>query len=204
MRRTILYERHIALGAKMVEFGGWEMPLQYPAGIIEEHLRTRKQAGLFDVSHMGRFVIEGDGALAFLQHALSNNAAGLEPGRAQYTLIPDEHGGAVDDAYLYRFFPSEYLLVVNAANRQKDWEHLQRLLAGFPGARLADRTEELAMLSLQGPLSREILARVLGDPRGPGGPEGPRGSGGPGGPGRLPPGGEGAGRPCPSPASPSP
>jgi aminomethyltransferase len=103
--RTPLYEQHLALKAKMVEFGGWEMPLMYPDGIVREHLNTRRSAGLFDVSHMGRFLIRGKDALAFLQHVLTNNAAALDIQTvgAQYTLIPTETGGAVDDAYLYRF-----------------------------------------------------------------------------------------------------
>lgn len=159
--RTIFYNRHIALKARMMEFGGWEMPLQYPTGIIAEHLATRKGAGLFDVSHMGRFAISGAGALPFLQHVLASNAAALDPNQAQYTVIPDERGFAVDDAYLYRFDADGYLLVVNAANRRKDWEHLLRFLKDFDDVRLDDRTEAIAMLSLQGPRSRHILEEVI-------------------------------------------
>ncbi|MCJ7809134.1 MAG: glycine cleavage system protein T, partial [Desulfobulbaceae bacterium] len=131
LQRTLFYDRHVAAGAKMVEFGGWEMPVMYPTGIVREHLATRKGAGLFDVSHMGRFIVRGEGALKFLQHVLTNNAAALDirTTGAQYTLIPNETGGAVDDAYLYRFEEDEYLLVVNAANRAKDWEHFQTLLS---------------------------------------------------------------------------
>ena len=103
LRRTVFYEKHLKLGAKMVEFGGWEMPIQYPTGIVQEHLATRKGAGLFDVSHMGRIILKGPDALPFLQHVLSNNAAALEVGQSQYTIIPNESGGAIDDAYLYRF-----------------------------------------------------------------------------------------------------
>ena len=160
--RTILFDTHNTLKAQMVEFCGWEMPLQYPTGVVAEHLATRKGAGLFDVSHMGRFVISGAKALAFLQHVLSNNAEGLDlrPTGAQYTFIPDEAGGAVDDAYLYRFFDDEYLLVVNAGNREKDWEHLQRHLKGFEGVKLTDRTHAMAMFALQGPSSHELLAAV--------------------------------------------
>ncbi|MGD8757861.1 MAG: glycine cleavage system protein T, partial [Deltaproteobacteria bacterium] len=117
LHRTVFYEQHVALGAKIVEFAGWEMPIFYPPGIVQEHLATRKKAGLFDVSHMGRFTVRGAGALKFLQHVLTNNAEALdirETG-AQYTMIPNENGGAVDDAYLYRFVEEEYLLVVNGA-----------------------------------------------------------------------------------------
>lgn len=161
LQRTVLCERHKALGAQMVPFGGWEMPVQYPAGILQEHLATRGKAGLFDVSHMGRFIVRGGQALEFLQHVLTNNAAALEIGMSQYTLIADAEGGAVDDAYLYRFFADAFLLVVNAANRQKDWDHLQAVRARFKEATLEDHTHEIAMLSLQGPQSKTMLAGLL-------------------------------------------
>lgn len=163
LKRTIFYDRHVALGAKIVEFGGWEMPIFYPAGILEEHLATRKKAGLFDVSHMGRFIVKGTGALKFLQHVLTNNAEALnirETG-AQYTLIPNETGGAVDDAYLYRFVEDEYLLVVNASNREKDWEHLNLHLKDFQDVELIDKTSDIAMIALQGPMSRHIIKEII-------------------------------------------
>ena len=130
LKKTALNPWHKEHGGQMVEFGGWEMPVAYGTGIIEEHLHTRKYAGLFDISHMGRFLVAGEGANPFLEHVLTNNALALEHGMAQYTLIPNERGGAIDDAYLYRLDegnePSEarYLLVVNAANNDKDWEWL--------------------------------------------------------------------------------
>ncbi|MCK4603991.1 MAG: glycine cleavage system protein T, partial [Deltaproteobacteria bacterium] len=119
-------------------------------------------AGLFDVSHMGRFIVRGDGALKFLQHVLSNNAEALDiiATGAQYTIIPTETGGAVDDAYLYRFVEEEYLLVVNAVNCEKDWNHFQSLIKDFNDVELIDRTEEIVMLSLQGPKSRSILEQI--------------------------------------------
>ena len=162
LRRTAFYERHDALGARMIEFGGWEMPVFYPTGIVEEHLATRKGAGLFDVSHLGRFVIRGKGALPFLNHLLTNNAEAIDPGviGAQYTLIPNEKGRALDDAYLYRFLADEYLLVVNASNAQKDWRHFQARLKDFENVEMRDVTEEVVMLSLQGPESRAILQRL--------------------------------------------
>jgi len=159
--KTVFYEKHVNLGAKMVEFGGWDMPVQYKTGIVQEHLNTRKQAGLFDVSHMGRFIIGGPAALDFLQHGLSNNAAALEIEESQYTMIPDQNGGAIDDAYLYRFWEDEYLLVVNASNREKDWQHLNGFREKFGRLQLEDRTRQLCMLSLQGPKSKEILAGLL-------------------------------------------
>jgi aminomethyltransferase len=160
--KTVLCQRHVEMGARMVEFGGWQMPVQYPEGILAEHLATRSRAGIFDVSHMGRFIIGGSDALGFLQHALTNNAAALEPGQSQYTLLADAAGGAVDDAYLYRFFDHEFLLVVNAANRLRDWRHLDSLRTGFNDVTMTDRTFELAMISLQGPRSKEILSELLG------------------------------------------
>jgi aminomethyltransferase len=147
----------------MVDFAGWEMPVQYPTGIVEEHLRTRTGAGLFDISHMGRFLVSGQDSLPFLQQAFTNNAAALEPGKAQYTMIPTEAGGAIDDAYLYCLGAQEYLLVVNAVNRDKDWEHLQSIRSGFAGLELEDRTTNLAMISLQGPESRRIMISCLGE-----------------------------------------
>ncbi|NQU76956.1 MAG: glycine cleavage system protein T, partial [Planctomycetes bacterium] len=159
--RTVLHERHVAAGAKMVAFAGWDMPLHYTTGIIKEHLATRKGAGLFDVSHMGRFTVRGSGAMAFLQHVLTNNAAALDVGMAQYTIVPNEAGGAIDDAYLYRFHETEFLLVVNAANRAKDWAHFQNQLANFDDVELTDRTDRLVMLSMQGPRSRRILTAAI-------------------------------------------
>src|SRR5664279_5504321 len=155
LNKTPFHDRHVALGAKMVDFGGWEMPVQYPSGIIAEHLATRGGAGLFDVSHMGRFVVRGPAALDFLQQVLTNNAAALDPLQAQYTIVPTATGGAVDDAYLYRFVESEYLLVVNAANRIKDWAHFHDYLEGSPNVEITDDTGEIAMLALQGRTSRD-------------------------------------------------
>ncbi|MBW1896472.1 MAG: glycine cleavage system aminomethyltransferase GcvT [Deltaproteobacteria bacterium] len=163
LRRTPCFDQHVALGAKMVDFSGWEMPIFYPTGIVEEHLATRKKAGFFDVSHMGRFIIRGSQALEFLQHVLSNNAEALDiiTVGAQYTFIPNETGGAVDDAYLYRFVEDEYLLVVNASNLEKDWNHFRKIVQKFENVEMTDRSEEIAMLSLQGPKSREILEGII-------------------------------------------
>jgi len=145
----------------MVEFGGWDMPIHYPRGIVQEHLATRKRAGLFDVSHMGRFVIRGQDALPFLQYTFTNNAAALQPGRSHYTFVPNETGGALDDAYLYYFIEGEYLLVVNAANREKVWQHIHTVSPQFPHLEIDDQTEATALLSLQGPSSEQILTEVL-------------------------------------------
>jgi len=161
-RRTLFFERHRDLGARITEFGGWDMPLQYAGGTIAEHLSVRRSAGLFDVSHMGRFTIGGAQALEFLQHVLSNNAEALDgrPYGAQYTLIPDDDGDAVDDAYLYRFTPDDYLLVVNASNREKDWTHLSSRAEAFD-VELRDDTFDVVMLAVQGPASRDVLGGLL-------------------------------------------
>ncbi len=161
LRKTVLHERHAALGAHLVPFSGWDMPLHYRPGILKEHLATRKEAGLFDVSHMGRFLVSGKNALSFLQHVLTNNAAALEVEESQYTLVADAQGNAIDDAYLYRFLEESYLLVVNAANTQKDWAHFNAVLKDFEDVRLEDQTEALSMLSLQGPRSKAILMELV-------------------------------------------
>ncbi|MGZ4150855.1 MAG: glycine cleavage system aminomethyltransferase GcvT [Actinomycetota bacterium] len=161
-RRTLFFDRHRELGARLTEFGGWDMPLQYAGGTVAEHLAVRGHAGLFDVSHMGRFTVGGPQALAFVQHTLTNNAEALDwrPHGAQYTLIPNESGGAVDDAYLYRFSADEYVLVVNASNREKDWAHLRTLAGGFD-VELRDDTFDVVMLALQGPDARDVLGSLL-------------------------------------------
>ena len=154
LKRTVLHDQHLALGAKMVAFGGWEMPVSYATGIVAEHLTVRSQAGLFDVSHMGRFTIGGVDAVPFLQHVLTNNVAAPDVEESQYTIIPNEAGGAIDDAYLYRFRENEFLLVVNAANRDQDWSHFQQYLRRFKTVTIHDRTDALAMFALQGPESK--------------------------------------------------
>jgi len=160
-KKTPLNAWHKSHGAHLVEFAGWEMPLNYKPGIVEEHLTTRRFGGLFDISHMGRFRISGEGAIPFLQYALTNNALALDPGQAQYTIIADENGAAVDDAYLYRLDEGEYRLVVNASNTQKDWDWLQEQRRKFPKLEIENHTSWIAMLSLQGPLSKALLESIL-------------------------------------------
>jgi aminomethyltransferase len=162
-RRTILYTSHIALGAQMTAFGGWEMPLQYRDGVLDEHLTTRSRAGLFDVSHMGRFVIRGPSAVPFLQHVLTNNVESLDlrSRGAQYTIMSNERGGAIDDAFLYRFNDREYTLVVNAGNRETDLQYLETHAKEFKNLELLDQTDEIGMMALQGPQSRAILIDLI-------------------------------------------
>jgi aminomethyltransferase len=161
LKQTPLNQWHRDHGAKMVDFGGWDMPVQYETGILQEHLATRKFGGLFDVSHMGRFRFKGANRISFLQHVLSNNAEALEPWQAQYTLVPNENGGLVDDAYLYRFGEDDYLLVVNASNAEKDWGHFQHQARNFPGLVMENHSEKLAMIAFQGPLAGQILEELI-------------------------------------------
>ncbi|MBR2889853.1 MAG: glycine cleavage system aminomethyltransferase GcvT [Oscillospiraceae bacterium] len=159
LKRTPLYAVHVAAGATMVDFGGWEMPIQYPAGIVAEHLYDRKHCGIFDVSHMGRLVVEGPQRVEFLQKVLSSNVAALVPGRAQYCIIPTETGGAVDDAYLYMFEEDRYLLIVNASNTDKDLAHFARYLPDYD-CTVTNITDTYSSIAVQGPEAEAIL-RVL-------------------------------------------
>ena len=161
LKRTQLYDVHVAAGATMVDFGGWEMPIQYPSGIIAEHLYTRQVCSLFDVSHMGRLLIQGPQRKEFLQHVLTSNVSALDLNMAQYCIIPNENGGAVDDAYLYLFQEDSYLLVVNAANIDKDLEHLNRALSGFD-CTITNISADWASIAVQGPKSKEMLMTLTG------------------------------------------
>ena len=161
MKQTPFFDRHTALGARMVEFAGWQMPIQYTEGIIAEHLTTRRHAGLFDVSHMGRFRLTGTGAPGFLRHVLTNDCEKLAVGQAHYTILANKDGGAIDDAFLYRPSESKYVLVVNASNKDKDWAHLQEQVEGFSDIALADVSDELAMVALQGSESDTILQSIV-------------------------------------------
>jgi aminomethyltransferase len=154
LRRTPLNDVHRASGAKMVPFGGWDMPVEY-SGLIAEHRAVRTAAGLFDVSHMGQFEVEGEGALPFLQRVTANNVAKLVDGQAQYSALPMPSGCPVDDIIVYRRSERRYLVVVNAANIEKDWNWL---LAQRPsGCGLHDLSEQFALLALQGPRAEAIL-----------------------------------------------
>ena len=156
--KTPIHAQHIAAGAKMVNFGGWDMPIDYSGrglGVIKEHLAVRKAAGLFDVSHMGEVDVVGTGALAFLQRVTSNDVAKLQDGHAQYSALPMPTGAPVDDIIVYRFNAERFLIVVNASNRAKDVAWLQ---AQNPtGCEVIDRSDEFALLALQGPLAVSIL-----------------------------------------------
>jgi glycine cleavage system T protein (aminomethyltransferase) len=145
---TPLRDRHVALGARMVPFAGWEMPVQYE-GVIQEHRAVRGDAGVFDVSHMGELDVEGPRAHELLQGLLSNDLSKLEPGRAQYTLLTNERGGIIDDLIAYRLSPFHYLLVVNASNREADFRWLKE--REISGSEVRDVSDEYALLAVQGP-----------------------------------------------------
>jgi aminomethyltransferase len=152
--KTPLYERHVALGARLVPFAGWEMPVQYE-GVIPEHRAVRTDSGAFDVSHMGEFLVEGPGARAFLQTVLSNDLDKIGAGKAQYTLLTNEHGGIVDDLIAYELSPERFLLIVNAANREPDFAWLEERLPGE--VELRDVSDEYALIAVQGPRALERL-----------------------------------------------
>jgi aminomethyltransferase len=156
LRRTALFDRHVAAGARLVPFAGWEMPVQY-AGVREEHLAVRAHAGVFDVSHMGEVETRGPGAPDFLQRTLSNDVAQIAVGGAQYSVLCREDGGVLDDLFTYRLGEERFLTVTNASNHAKDlaWLHAQ---AGEFDVELVDRIDDWAMLAVQGPAARGLVA----------------------------------------------
>ena len=158
LQRTPLYERHVAAGARLVPFAGWEMPVQY-AGIRAEHAAVRERAGVFDVSHMGQVETSGTGALALLQHLVSNDVERIAPGGAQYSVLCREDGGVLDDLFTYRLGEDRYLTVTNATNHERDHAWFAEHAAGADAA-VADRIADFAMLAVQGPEARGIVAAL--------------------------------------------
>lgn len=157
MKTTPFTENHKALGAKMHEFAGYNMPIEY-SGIIEEHITVCQGVGVFDVSHMGEFWVKGPHALAFLQKVTSNNVAALTPGKIQYTCFPNEEGGIVDDLLVYHYEPEKYMLVVNASNIDKDWNWC--VSHNEEGAELENASDHMAQLAVQGPKAIEALQKL--------------------------------------------
>ena len=155
LKHTPLHDEHVALGGKMVPFAGFSMPVQYPIGITAEHKAVREACGLFDVSHMGEFVVRGPEALDLIQRISVNDASRIEVGQAQYSAMCLESGCVIDDLIVYRF-ADRYMLVVNAANLGKDWAWLERHAADFD-VEIEDVSNETALLALQGPGAREVL-----------------------------------------------
>lgn len=157
MLRTYFHRLHLGCGAKMAEFAGFDMPIEY-SGIKDEHLSVRHGVGVFDVSHMGEIWVKGPSALAFLQKVTTNDVAALHPGQAQYSCLPNGRGGIVDDLLVYFFSPEKYLLVVNAANVEKDWNWL--LACNDLGADLENASERISQLAVQGPKALEVLQKL--------------------------------------------
>ncbi|HLH53960.1 MAG TPA: glycine cleavage system aminomethyltransferase GcvT [Verrucomicrobiae bacterium] len=159
MKRTPLFMTHQRLGARLIEFGGWEMPVQYTS-IVDEHLTVRKAAGLFDISHMGEFLVSGPGAESFLNGALTNDIRKLSPGLGQYTLCCNESGGVIDDLYAYRLSAEDYLLIVNASRIGIDFEWIEKQLGRSPHkgrVQLRNASDEMGAVAVQGPRVAEFI-----------------------------------------------
>ncbi|HUQ98728.1 MAG TPA: glycine cleavage system aminomethyltransferase GcvT [Gemmatimonadaceae bacterium] len=156
LKRTPLYNVHAALGAKLVPFAGFEMPVQYPTGITTEHKAVREKAGLFDVSHMGEFIVRGPQAVDFVNYVTTNDVSALKPGQAHYSTILRENGTIVDDCLVYRA-DDRVLMVVNGSNIEKDFAHIARFMSKFPDAKLENISDQIALLALQGPDAARIL-----------------------------------------------
>lgn len=166
MKTTAFTKYHIANGAKMAEFAGYNMPIEF-TGINDEHLCVRERAGVFDVSHMGEIWVKGPRALDLLQHITSNDVAKLYDGKVQYSCMPNGRGGIVDDILVYRIDAETYLLVVNAANVEKDWNHICAEGATFgmtPGKELYNASDEICQLAVQGPLAMKIVQKMCDEP----------------------------------------
>jgi len=158
MKTTPFTEKHIALGAKMHEFAGYNMPIEYPTGITNEHITVRNGVGVFDVSHMGEFWVKGPNALAFLQKVTSNDVSALTIGKIQYACFPNGKGGIVDDLLVYRYEAEKYLLVVNASNIEKDWNWC--VANNTEGVELENASDWMAQLAIQGPKATELLQKL--------------------------------------------
>ncbi|MDE7129433.1 MAG: glycine cleavage system aminomethyltransferase GcvT [Alistipes sp.] len=166
MKTTAFTEYHIAAGAKMAEFAGYNMPIEF-TGINDEHATVREKVGVFDVSHMGEIWVKGPRAEEFLQHITTNNVAKLFDGKVQYSCMPNGRGGIVDDILVYRFSAQKYMLCVNAANEQKDWEHICREGEAFglrAGEELENASSRTAQLAVQGPLALKLVQQMCEEP----------------------------------------
>lgn len=157
MKKTALFDKHVSLGAKMVPFAGFDMPVQY-SGVTEEHIAVRENAGIFDVSHMGQFFIEGTGAKELLQKVTTNNVDNLKNGQAQYSCLPNEDGGIVDDLIVYKIDDEKYFVVVNASNIDKDWNHISKY--NTFGATMTNVSDDTSLIAIQGPKALSILQKL--------------------------------------------
>lgn len=157
LKRTALYDAHLAMGGKMIEFAGFEMPVRY-SSLTEEHHAVRESVGIFDVSHMGEFILKGQGALALIKKISSNDPDKLAIGDAQYSCMPNKSGGIVDDLIIYRIEENEYMLVVNASNIEKDWEWIQQF--NDHEVEMINHSDEIALLAVQGPKAVELVQKL--------------------------------------------
>ncbi len=157
MKNTVLINKHKALGAKLVDFAGYQMPIEY-SGVSDEHITVREKVGIFDVSHMGEFWVKGPNAFDLVQKVSANNAAKLKPGKAQYTCLPNGQGGLVDDFLVYKFDDEKYMLVVNAANIEKDWNWINE--QNTMGAEMENVSDEMSLLAVQGPKAQATLEKI--------------------------------------------
>lgn len=157
MKRTPLFDVHVSLGAKMVPFAGFEMPVQY-SGLTQEHFAVRENVGMFDVSHMGQFFVEGKEAKALLQNVTTNNLDLIENGKAQYTCLPNDEGGIIDDLIVYKMNDEKYFVVVNASNIEKDFAHIQA--HNNFDATLTNASDEMSLIAIQGPKAKETLQKL--------------------------------------------
>ena len=160
MKKTALHQKHIDLGAKMIPFAGFEMPVQY-TGVNDEHKTVREGVGVFDVSHMGEFLVSGPNAFSLIQKISSNDATLLFPGRAQYAYLPNNSGGVVDDMIIYMISDEEYMLVVNASNLEKDWNWIEQ--HNDVGAELKNVSDDYSLLALQGPKAIDLLQKLTNE-----------------------------------------
>ena len=159
-RKTPLYEEHVRLGGKIVPFAGWLLPVQY-SGVIAEHMAVREKCGLFDVSHMGEILLKGPNAKENLNHLLTNDYTEMAPGAARYSPMCNENGGCVDDLIVYKKAEDDYFIVVNAANKDKDFAWMKEHL--LPGSELTDASDDFAQIALQGPKAEEILKKLASE-----------------------------------------
>ena len=159
--KTPLYDEHVALNGKIVPFAGYLLPVQYPTGVIKEHMAVRQAAGLFDVSHMGEITFRGPTALASLNHIITNDYTNMPLGKVRYGILCNEQGGVIDDLIVYKFAEDYYFVVVNASNRHKDFEHMKKHV--LEGTEIRDISDDLAQVALQGPKSFEIMQQLLAD-----------------------------------------
>ncbi len=157
--KTPLYDIHVAEGGKIVPFAGYLLPVQYSTGVVAEHMAVRTSAGLFDVSHMGEITFKGKGALNTLNHLLTNDFTNMKPGRVRYSVMCNQQGGCVDDVLVYKFADEDYLVVVNASNRHKDFAHMRQNV--LDDTEIADISDSVAQVALQGPTAQAIMTELL-------------------------------------------